>query len=52
MSYFLIAIGLFLLFVGGEALVRGAVILARTLSISPLSRTVLRSPGMRYGGWE
>jgi cation:H+ antiporter len=36
MSYFLIAIGLFLLFVGGEALVRGAVILARTLSISPL----------------
>ena len=36
MSYFLIGIGLFLLFVGGEALVRGAVILARTLDISPL----------------
>jgi cation:H+ antiporter len=36
MSYFLIGVGLFLLFVGGEALVRGAVILARSLNISPL----------------
>ncbi|MBB3066041.1 calcium/sodium antiporter [Limibacillus halophilus] len=36
MSYFLVGAGLVLLFVGGEALVRGAVVLARALGVSPL----------------
>jgi cation:H+ antiporter len=36
MSYLFIGLGLFLLFVGGEALVRGAVVLARAAGISPL----------------
>ena len=36
MNYILVAAGLSLLFVGGEALVRGAVALARHLDVSPL----------------
>lgn len=36
MSYFFVAAGLLLLFVGGEVLVRGAVGLAKALGVSPL----------------
>jgi cation:H+ antiporter len=36
MNYILVAAGLSLLFIGGEALVRGAVALARHLDVSPL----------------